>query len=43
MLRIISLLLFAVIAFATEVHAGGLKLTLLYSGNTEAEARPCPS
>jgi hypothetical protein len=43
MLRTITLLLLAVLAFATDAHAGATKLTLLYSGNTEAEVRPCPS
>jgi len=43
MLRTITLLLLAVLAFATDVYAGAPKFTLLYSGNTEAEVRPCPS
>lgn len=43
MLRTITLLLLAVLTFATDVCAGAPKLTLLYSGNTEAEVRPCPS
>ena len=43
MLRIITLLLFAVLAFASDVFAGAPKLTLLFSGNTEAEVRPCPT
>jgi hypothetical protein len=43
MLRIITLLLFAVLVFASDVYAGGPRLTLLFSGNTEAEVRPCPS
>ena len=43
MLRIITLSLFAVLAFASNVYAGSPKLTLLFSGNTEAEVRPCPT
>jgi hypothetical protein len=43
MLRILSFLLFAILAFASDVYAGAPKLTLLFSGNTEAEVRPCPT
>lgn len=41
--RIITLLLFAFLAFASDVYAGAPKLTLLFSGNTEAEVIPCPT
>ncbi|MDO9632100.1 MAG: hypothetical protein Q7I92_09395 [Humidesulfovibrio sp.] len=43
MLRTITLLLFAALAFASNAYAGSPKLTLLFSGNTESEVRPCPS
>lgn len=43
MLRIITVLLLAVLVNASNVYAGGHKLTLLFSGNTEAEVRPCPT
>jgi len=43
MLRTITLLLAAFLIFASEVYAGAPKLTLLFSGNTEAEVRPCPT
>lgn len=43
MLRTITLLLFAALAFASNAYAGSTQLTLLFSGNTEAEVRPCPS
>jgi len=43
MLRTITLLLIAFLAFASDVYAGAPKLTLIYSGNTEAEVLPCPS
>ena len=43
MRRIIVLLLFAVLAFTTDVLAGAPKITLLYSANTEGEVRPCPT
>ncbi len=43
MLRRFTLLLLAVLTFASTVHAGAPKLTLLYSANTEAEVRPCPT
>ncbi|MHC1701363.1 MAG: hypothetical protein AB9900_10345 [Humidesulfovibrio sp.] len=43
MLRIFTLLLFAVLAIPTNVHAAAPKLTLLFSGNTEAEVLACPS
>jgi hypothetical protein len=43
MLRLITLLLLAVLAFASAANAGAPKLTLLFSGNTEAEVRPCPT
>jgi len=42
-MRTITLLLLAVLALASNVYAGAPKLTLLFSGNTEAEVRPCPT
>ncbi len=43
MLRILSFLLVAVLACASDVVAAAPKFTLVFSGNTEAEVRPCPS
>lgn len=43
MRRIIPFLLFAVLAFTTDSFADASKLTLVFSGNTEAEVRPCPT
>ena len=43
MLRTITFLLFAFLAFTSNVYAGAPKLTLIFSGNTESEVRACPS
>ena len=43
MLRIITLLLLTILASASNVSAGAPKLSLFFSGNTEAEVRPCPT
>jgi hypothetical protein len=43
MLRTFTLLLFTFLAFASNVYAGAPKLTLIFSGNTEAEVRDCPT
>lgn len=42
MLRTLFALL-TVLILASDVFAAAPKLTLLFSGNTEAEVRPCPS
>jgi len=42
-MRILSFLLVAVLAFASDCLAGAPKFTLAFSANTEAEVRPCPT
>lgn len=43
MLRAILLLL-AILACASDLYAGApARISLVFSGNTEAEARPCPT
>lgn len=42
-LLIFTFLLFTFLACASTLYAGAPKLTLLFSGNTEAEVRDCPT